>query len=72
MFIQGGTFIPDSRVPEVRNYGDFRQPVIPATNTCMLRGTPCYSGFSYTFYGGKICSVDTKNSIGFIVQIFLG
>ena len=44
-------------VPKVRNYGDFRQHVIPVTITCMLRGTPCYTGISYTFYRGKICSV---------------
>ena len=41
----------------MRNYGDFRQHVIPVTITCMLRGTPCDTGFSYTFYRGNICSV---------------
>ena len=40
--------------PEVRNYGDFRQHVIPTIVMCMLQGTPCYMGFSYTFYGEKI------------------
>ena len=40
-----------------RNYGDFRQHVIPTIITFMLRGTPCYTGISYTFYGENICSV---------------
>ena len=44
-------------VPKVRNYGDFRQHVIPTVITCLLRGTPCDTGFSYTFYRGNICSV---------------
>ena len=44
-------------IPEVRNYGDFRQHVIPMIITCMLRGTPCDTGISYTFCGEKICSV---------------
>ena len=44
-------------VPKVRNYGDFRQHVIPTIITCMLRGTPCYTGIYYTFYGENICSV---------------
>ena len=47
--------------PEVRNYGDFRQHVIPTIITCMLRGTPCYTGFSYTFNGENICSVVITN-----------
>ena len=44
-------------VPKVRNYGYFRQHVIPTVITCLLRGTPCDTGFSYTFYRGNICSV---------------
>ena len=47
-------------VPKVRNYGDFRQHVIPTVITCLLRGTPCDTGFSYTFYRGNICSVYTR------------
>ena len=47
-------------VPKVRNYGDFRQHVIPTVITCLLRGTPCDTGFSYTFYRGNICSVGKK------------
>ena len=49
--------------PKVRNYGDFRQHVIPTIIMCMLRGTPCYTGISYTFYGENICSV-VLNFIG--------
>ena len=26
----------------------------------ILRGTPCYTGISYTFYGENICSVEKK------------
>ena len=44
-------------VPKVRNYGDSRQRVIPTVITCLLWGTPCDTGFSYTFYRGNICSV---------------
>ena len=47
-------------VPKVRNYGDFRQHVIPTVITCLLWGTPCDTGFSYTFYRGNICSVDKR------------
>ena len=46
-------------VPKVRNYGDFRQHVIPTIITCMLRGTPCDTGFTRKFYRGNICSVGT-------------
>ena len=48
-------------VPEVRNYGDFRQHVIPMIITCMLRGTPCDTGFSRNFYRGNICSAVIKS-----------
>jgi hypothetical protein len=42
--------------PKVRNYGDFRQHVIPMIITYMLQGTPCNTGIPRTFYGGTICS----------------
>ena len=48
-------------VPKVRNYGDFRQHVIPAIITCMLRGTPCDTWFTRNFYRGNICSVPFKS-----------
>ena len=35
--------------------GDFRLPVILVKFVCMLRGTPCDTGISYTFC--TICSV---------------
>ena len=41
----------------MRNYGDFRQCVIPIPITCILQGTPCDTGIPYTFYGENICSV---------------
>ena len=44
-------------VPKVRNYGDFRQCVIPVIITCTLQGTPCDTGIPHTFYGENICSV---------------
>ena len=47
-------------VPKVRNYGDFRQCVIPDIITCMLQGTRCDTGIPNTFYGENICSVGTK------------
>ena len=37
--------------------GEIRLPVFPVTFTCMLRGTPCYTGLTRTFYREKICSV---------------
>ena len=37
--------------------GDFRLPVIPIKIICMLQGTPCNAGISYTYYRGEICSV---------------
>ena len=52
-------------VPKVRNYGDFRQHVIPTIITCMLRGTPCDTGFTRNFYRGNICSVQYTNMISF-------
>ena len=51
-------------VPKVRNYGDFRQHVIPTIITCMLRGTPCDTGFTRSFYRGNICSVTHKSKVG--------
>ena len=36
--------------------GGFRLPVIPIKFICMLQGTLCDTGISYTFYRGKICS----------------
>ena len=39
-----------------RNYGDFRQCVIPIPIKCILQGTPCDTGIPYTFYGENICS----------------
>ena len=36
--------------------GSFRLPVIPIKFICMLQGTLCDTGISYTFYRGKICS----------------
>ena len=44
-------------ISKLRIYGDFRQHVIPTVIMCLLRGTPCYTGFSYNFYGENICSV---------------
>ena len=41
----------------MRNYGDFRQCVIPIPITCILQGTLCDTGIPYTFYGENICSV---------------
>ena len=35
---------------------DFRLPVISVNFICMLWGTPCNTGISYTFYRWKICS----------------
>ena len=37
--------------------GDFRLPVIPVKMLCMLRGTPCNTRISYTFYREKLWSV---------------
>jgi hypothetical protein len=34
---------------------------IPMMITCMLQGTFCNTGIPRTFYGGNICSVDTKS-----------
>ena len=39
---------------------DFRLPVIPVKFICMLRGTLCDTEISYTFYRGKICSVEPE------------
>ena len=47
-------------ISKLRIYGDFRQHVIPTVIMCLLRGTPCYTGFSYNFHGENICSVLTK------------
>jgi hypothetical protein len=48
----------------VRNYGDFRQCVIPIPITCILQGTPCDTGIPYTFYGENICSVCCGKAVG--------
>ena len=40
---------------------DFRLQVIPVKIMCILRAYPVWhTGFSYTLYGGNICSVSAK------------
>ena len=64
-------------ISKLRIYGDFRQHVIPTVIMCLLRGTPCYTGFSYNFYGENICSVffdssdSRNNNLGLTQDMFL-
>jgi len=40
---------------------DFRLPVIPVKFICISQGTLCNAGIPYTFYRGKICSVELES-----------